>query len=83
MFAKLMHCQFGLAQIDLSGTLMSLDDSTPKNMSQLMALGHKTVHDPDLDNNFITGKLLPSFKLEATRMPQMFAKLLHYRSGIA
>jgi hypothetical protein len=26
-------------------------------MSKLMALGHKTIHDPILDNNFITNKL--------------------------
>ncbi|CAK9875532.1 unnamed protein product [Sphagnum jensenii] len=31
---------------NLSGTLTSLDDSTPENMSKLMALGHKTLHDP-------------------------------------
>jgi hypothetical protein len=36
---------------------MSLDDSTPENMSKLMALRHKTLHDPIEDNNFITGKL--------------------------
>jgi hypothetical protein len=59
MFAKLLHCRSGLAQTDLSGTLMSLDDSTPENMSKLMALGHKTLHDPVSDSNFITGKLAP------------------------
>ncbi|CAK9225186.1 unnamed protein product [Sphagnum jensenii] len=42
---------------NLSGTLTSLDDSTPENMSKLMALGHKTLHDPVLECNFITGKL--------------------------
>ncbi|KAH9566765.1 hypothetical protein CY35_04G146000 [Sphagnum magellanicum] len=42
---------------NLSGTLTSLDDSTPENMSELMALGHKTLHDPVSDSNFITGKL--------------------------
>jgi hypothetical protein len=42
----------------LSGTLTSLDDSTPENMSKLMALGHKTLHDPVLECNFITGKLV-------------------------
>ncbi|CAM6023053.1 unnamed protein product [Sphagnum balticum] len=42
---------------NLSGTLTSLDDSTPENMSKLMALGHKTLHDPVLEYNFITGKL--------------------------
>jgi len=57
MFAKLLHCRSGLAQTDLSGTLMSLDDSTPENMSKLMALGHKTLHDPVSDSNFIAGKL--------------------------
>jgi hypothetical protein len=54
MFAKLLHCLSGFAQIDLSGTLMSLDDSTLENMLELMPLGHKTLH----DSNFITGKLV-------------------------
>jgi hypothetical protein len=57
MFANLLHCRSGIAQTDLSGTLISLDDSTPKNMSKLMALGHKTFHDLVLDNNFMTSKL--------------------------
>ncbi len=57
MFTKLLHCQSGLAKTDLSGTLTSLDDSTPENMSKLMALGHKILHDPVSDSNFITGKL--------------------------
>jgi hypothetical protein len=57
MFAKLLHCGSGLAETELSGTLMSLDDSTPEKMSKLMALGHKTLHDPVSDSNFITGKL--------------------------
>ncbi len=57
MFANLLHCQSSLAQTDLLGTLVSLDDSTLENMSKLMALRHKTLHDPVSDNNFITGKL--------------------------
>jgi hypothetical protein len=57
MFANLLHCWSGLSQTNnLSGTLTSLNDSTPENMSKLMALGHKTLHDP----------VLPSLKLEAT-----------------
>jgi hypothetical protein len=36
---------------------MSHDDSTPENMSKLMALGNKTLHYPLSDSNFITGKL--------------------------
>ncbi len=58
MFANLLHCQSGLAHTDLSGTFMSLDGSTPKTMSKLMALGNKTLHDPVSNNNFITGKLV-------------------------
>jgi len=57
MFANLLHCGSGLAHTDLLATLMSLDDSTPENMSKLMALRHKTFHDPIENNNFITGKL--------------------------
>jgi hypothetical protein len=46
MFVNLLRCQSGLAQTDLSGTFMSLslDDSTPENMSKLIALGNKTLH---------------------------------------
>jgi hypothetical protein len=53
---------------------MSLDDSTPENMSKLMALGNKTLHYPVSDSNFITGKLaaIPQAGMHFTSTHRIF-----------
>jgi len=62
MFAKLLHCGSGLAQTDSSGTLMSLDDSTPENMP----LDIKPSMIQSQTATLLLANLLPSLKLEAT-----------------